>query len=142
MQKVFPKLWKEFYLAPIPKVEPCTNLDEIRPIALTSTISKIQESYVVDWMYDDIESTICKEQYGGVPRSSAVLALVNLLHKWNKALDLSQRVIRIVFLDFRKAFDLIDHNVLLDNCCKVRPGLISWLGSYLSKRMQVTRFCN
>jgi hypothetical protein len=36
VQKVFPKLWKEFYLAPIPKVEPCTNLDEIRPIALTS----------------------------------------------------------------------------------------------------------
>jgi hypothetical protein len=142
MQKVFPKLWKEFYLAPIPKVEPCTDLDEIRPIALTSTISKIQESYVVDWMYDDIESTICKEQYGGVPRSSAVLALVYLLHKLNKALDLSQRVIRIVFLDFRKAFDLIDHNVLLDNCCKVRPGLISWLGSYLSKRMQVTRFGN
>ncbi|CAB4000776.1 Hypothetical predicted protein, partial [Paramuricea clavata] len=90
-QKVFPKLWKEFRLAPIPKVEPCTNLDEIRPIALTSTISKIQESYVVDWMYDDIESKICKEQYGGVPRSSAVLALVHLLHKWNKALDLSQR---------------------------------------------------
>ena len=94
--------------------------------------------------YDDIESKICKEQYGGVPRSSAVLALVHLLHKWNKALDLSQRVIRIVFLDFRKAFDLIDHNVLLDNCCKigVRPGLIGWLGSYLSKRMQVTRFGN
>ncbi|CAB4019488.1 Hypothetical predicted protein, partial [Paramuricea clavata] len=90
-QKVFPKLWKEFRLAPIPKVEPCTNLDEIRPIALTSTISKIQESYVVDWMYDDIESKICKEQYGGVPRSSAVLALVHLLHKWNKALNLSQR---------------------------------------------------
>ena len=110
----------------------------------TSTISKIQESYVVDWMYDDIESKICKEQYGGVPRSSAVLALVHLLHKWNKALDLTQRVIRIVFLDFRKAFDLIDHNVLLDNCCKigVRPGLIGWLGLYLSKRMQVTRFGN
>ena len=144
VQKVFPKLWKEFYLTPIPKVEPCTNPDEIRPIALTSTISKVQESYVVDWMYDDIESKICKEQYGGVPRSSAVLALVHLLHKWNKALDLSQRVIRIVFLDFRKAFYLIDHNVLLDNCCKigVRPGLIGWLGSYLSKRMQVTRFGN
>ena len=135
VQKVFPKLWKEFYLAPIPKVEPCTNPDEIRPIALTSTISKIQESYVVDWMYDDIESKICKEQYGGVPRSSAVLALVHLLHKWNKALDLSQRVIRIVFLDFRKAFDLIDHNVLLDNCCKirVRPGLISCMVGVISE---------
>ena len=143
-QKVFPELWKEFYLVPLPKVEPCTDLDEIRPIALTSTISKIQESYVVDWMYEDIEPAICKEQYGGVTRSSAVFALVQVVHKWSKALELPQRVIRIVFLDFRKAFDLIDHNVLLDNCCKmgVRPGLISWLGSYLSRRMQVTRFGN
>jgi hypothetical protein len=90
---------------------------------------------VVDWMYDDIESTICKEQYGGVPRSSAVLALVYLLHKWNKALDLSQRVVRIVFLDFRKAFDLIDHNVLLDNCCKIRVrlGLISCMVGVISE---------
>ena len=72
-QKVFPKLWKEFHLAPISKVEPCTDLDEIRPIALTSTISKIQESFVVEWMHDDIASAICKEQYGGVPHSSAVL---------------------------------------------------------------------
>ena len=77
-QKIFPKLWKEFYLAPIPKVEPCTDLDEIRPIALTSTISKIQESFVVDWMYDDISSAICKKQYGGVAHSSVVLALVHL----------------------------------------------------------------
>ena len=130
-QKVFPELWKEFYLVPVPKVEPCTDLDEIRPIALTSTISKIQESYVVDWMFEDIEPAICKEQYGGVTRSSAVLALVQLLHKWSKASELPQRVVRIVFLDFRKAFDLIDHNVLLDNCCKmgVQPGLISWNAS-------------
>ena len=99
---------------------------------------------MVDWMYEDIEPAICKEQYGGVTRSSAVFALVQVVHKWSKALELPQRVIRIVFLDFRKAFDLIDHNVLLDNCCKmgVRPGLISWLGSYLSRRMQVTRFGN
>ena len=93
-------------------------------------------------MHDDLASAICKEQYGGVPHSSAVLALVHLSHRWNKALELPQRVIRIVFLDFRKAFDLIDHNILLDNCCKigVRPGLIGWLASYLSKRRQVTRF--
>ena len=103
VQKVFPELCKEFNLAPIPKVKPCTNLDEIKPIALTSTIPKIQESYMVDWMYDDIESTICKEQCGGVPRSSAVLALVHLLHKWNNVLDLSQRVIKIVFLDFQQS---------------------------------------
>ena len=49
---------------------------------------------------------------GGVPGPSAVLALVRLLHKWNQVLKTADRVIRIIFFDFRKAFDLIDHNVL------------------------------
>ena len=54
-------------------------------------------------------------------------------------MDTPDKVIRIIFLDFRKAFDLIDHNVLLENCCKigVRPALIGWLSSYLYNRSQV-----
>ena len=54
------------------------------------------------------------------------------------------KVIKIVFLDFRKAFDLIDHNVLLENCNNIgiRPAVLSWLASYLSGRSQVTRYGN
>ena len=52
---------------------------------------------------------------GGLQRSSTINAVVNLIHKWHKSMDVMQRVIRIVFLDFRKAFDLIDHNILLEN---------------------------
>ena len=65
----------------VPKVDPCTDLNDLRPISLTSRLSKIQESYVVDWMHEDIKDGICSEQYGGVPGSSAVLALVHLLPK-------------------------------------------------------------
>ena len=131
----------------IPKVDPYTDLDDLRPISLTSTLSKIQESYVVDWMHEDIKDGICSEQYGGMHGSSAVLALVHLLHKWNRVMDTPDKVIRIIFLDFRKAFDLIDHNVLLENCCKigVRPaliGLLSNLSSYLCNRFKVTTFEN
>ncbi len=58
------------------------------------------------------------------------------------ALDTPGFVIRIMFLDFRKAYDLIDHNILLENCCKIgiRPALVTWLASYLSGRTQVTKF--
>ena len=50
-----------------------------------------------------------------------------------------QRVIRIVFLDFRKAFDLIDHNKLLENIKEmvVRSVLIRWFASYLNERSHV-----
>ena len=58
-------------------------------------------------------------------------------------MDTSDKVIRIIFLDFRKAL-IIDHNVLLENCCKigVRPALIGWLSSYLCNRSQLTKFEN
>ena len=47
-----------------------------------------------------------------------------------------------MLLDFRKAYDLIDHNILLENCCKIgiRPALVTWLASYLSGRTQITKF--
>ena len=57
-------------------------------------------------------------------------------------MDEMQRVIRIVFLDFRKAFDLIDHNKLLENIKEmvVRSVLIRWFASYLNERSHFTQF--
>jgi hypothetical protein len=59
-------------------------------------------------------------------------------------METPDRVIRIIFLNFRKAYDLVDHNKLLENCEKigVRPALIFWVGSYLKDRSQVTKFRN
>ncbi len=65
-----------------------------------------------------------------------------LLHRWHKAMDETHRVIRIVFLDFRKAFDLIDHNKLLENMCNigVRPALVKWFATFLKERSHFTKF--
>ena len=68
------------------------------------------------------------------------VALFYLVHKWHLALLNRGTVIRLTFLDFRKAYDLIDHNLLLENCSKIgiRPGLLPWLASYLNGRAQLT----
>ena len=65
-----------------------------------------------------------------------MLALLNLIHKWYKAMDITQRVIRVIFLDFRKAFDLIDQNILLENMrtIGIRQSLIKWFATYLKNR--------
>ena len=54
----------------------------------------------------------------------------------------SKRVIIVTFLDFRKAFDLIDHNRLLNNFIDigVRPGVIGWYASYLSERSRIALY--
>ena len=105
-------------------------------------MAKAQESFAVRWIYDDTVGKISDSQYGGLPRSSTINALVNLIHKWHKSMDEMQRVIRIVFLDFRKALDLIDHNKLLENIKEmgVRSVLIRWFASYLNERFRFTQF--
>jgi hypothetical protein len=101
---------------------------------LTSVLSKVQESFANKWIKEDINGKISNSQCGGLPRSSTLYALLNLLHNWYRAMDEPQRVIRI-FFDFRKAFNLIDHNILLRNMKEmgVRLSLIHWFGTYLNK---------
>ena len=71
---------------------------------------------------------------------SAVLALIFQLHKWYLAMGNDEKVVRITFLDFRKDFDLIDHNRLFQNFndIGIRPGLIRWFASYLQGLSQIT----
>ena len=58
------------------------------------------------------------------------------------AMDNSGKIIRVIFLDFRKAFDLIDHNKLLNTFIQigVRSALVGWFASYLKGRSQVSTF--
>ena len=44
-------------------------------------------------------------------------ALVDIMHHWNKAVDEGQSV-RAVFVDYAKAFDHVDHNVLVAKLTK------------------------
>ena len=72
-----------------------------------------------------------------------MLALLEMLHMWFVVLENPNTVIRKVFLDFSKAFDLIDHNILLKQYFKdvgVHPALLPWLASYLSDRTQRVKF--
>ena len=87
---------------------------------------------------------ISESQFGGIRNSSTSLALLYLIHKWYEAMDTPNRIIRIVFLDFKKAFDLMDHNVLLKDMKSVgiRMALIKWFTTYLNERSHYTELGN
>ena len=140
--RLFPDIWKVSKVCGIPKSKPCCSVDLLRPIALSSTLSKVQESYATEWIYEDVKDQISEFQFGGLPGTSTVQALIYLLHKWHLATHTPGKVIRIVFLDFRKAFDLVNHNKLLETFTNigVRPALVGWFASYLQGRSQFTSF--
>ena len=49
--KIFPKAWKKYKALGIPKSVPCTLVEDLRPIALSSVVAKAQESFAVRWIY-------------------------------------------------------------------------------------------
>ena len=59
-------------------------------------------------------------------------------------MDSMGKVVRVSLLDFRKAYDLINHNKLLENFMNigVRPSLIRWFATYLQGRRQMCTFRN
>jgi len=59
-----------------------------------------------------VSSRLDDRQYGALKQRSTTHALVDMLHHWHVAVDKGQSV-RTVFVDLTKAFDHVDHNVLV-----------------------------
>ena len=104
----------------------------------------MQGSFTVKWILEDVQKEISVSQFGGLAGSSVVLTLVYLVHNWHKNMDSLEKVVRVSLLDFRKSYDLINHNKLLENFISigVRPSLIIWFATYLQGRRQMCTFRN
>jgi len=70
-----------------------------------------------------------------------LLALIDLYEKVSLALDRKEHAVGI-FLDLSKAFDTVDHNILLDKLehYGIRGVALDWVRSYLSNRLQFVQF--
>jgi len=100
-------------LIPAPKAHPPQLIEaDLRPISLTATLSKLLKSFVGSWILDRIEDKFDKHQYGALKGRFTTHAVVDVMDHWHKAVD-DGKSVRVVFVDFDKAFDHIDHNVLV-----------------------------
>ena len=80
-QSQVPLQWKAADIIPIPKVHPVADINsDLRPIALTPTLSKVLESFSVEWILDCIYQKLDPKQFGAIPGSSSVDALISLPH--------------------------------------------------------------
>ena len=90
--------------------------------------------YVDDIVCDTIDS----KQFGGITGTSTTDALVAMTHRWYEATDKLNTYVRVVMLDFSKAFDLINHHILLDNLTTsgLLVHIVRWNGAILLYRSQ------
>jgi len=139
-----PPCWKEAHVIPVPKIHPPKAIEsDLRPISLTATLGKILESFVGAWILERIENQLDSHQYGGLRGRSTTHALVDALHHWHSAVDKGQSV-RTVFIDYAKAFDHVDHNILVAKMIAfgLPDVIIRWICSFLSDRRQRIKIGN
>ena len=85
----------------------------------------------------EIFKILHKNQYGFRKISSSHLSLLSFIDKVTQAIEKAEYAI-CVFFDFSKAFDTVDHDILLDKLGN--KGLYSWFKSYLSCRTQYVTY--
>ena len=135
----FPGAWKEALVIPIPKGGNLTLVKNYRPISLLPLPGKILEKLMHKHLtnYLDEESILTDNQHGFRKGHSTIHSIAQLTTFVNKKADIGVPTLA-TFVDFRKAFDCVQHEILLRKLsalgmhCKV----IEWFRSYLTGRSQ------
>ena len=134
--------WKVSCLSPLFKKGSATDRANFRPISLLSVPSKLLEDVVCYSLDNHVNSNklSSNRQWGFKEGHSTEGMLLHLTEKWRKALDNGCKV-GVISLDFRKAFDTVNHEILLQKLKSVGifGSLFSWLKDYLQNRMQYTK---
>ena len=110
-----------------------------RPISILSIISKVIEKHVTKHLFAYLNkySLLHKSQSGFRKHHSCNTALINLIDRWLNSIDKGD-IIGAVFFKLRKAFDVVDHDLLLEKlaACKFSTTSQNWIQSYLTNRKQ------
>ena len=138
---VFPSLWKTAKVTPILKSGDHTDVKNYRPISVLPFLSKTAERHVHNALYNCLyeNDLIYIRQSGFRSKQSTETALIkidDLLFN----LD-NDRVSGMVLVDYRKAFDMIDHTLLLEKLevYGLSRDSLQWFTSYSKDRRQLVK---
>ena len=114
-------------------------LTNYRPISLLTSFSKILEKliYLRTVKFLNTSNLFSNFQFGFREKHTTTHAILHFINKVSNALDNHMHTIGI-FLDYSKAFDTVDHTILL---CKlshygIRGAALDWFRGYLTDRQQ------
>jgi hypothetical protein len=140
---IFPDKLKIAKIIPLYKKDDPQKLENYRPISILPAISKLFEKAVFIQLYKYLNTNnlLYKNQYGFRTLHSTEMASLEVIDIILKKLD-EKKIPLGIFLDLSKAFDTLDHNILLHKLqyYGVKDVELKWFQSYLCNRFQFVSF--
>ena len=132
----FPSKWKEAKVSPLHKNGPHDDVNNYRPISILPVLSKVLEKHVHDCLsaYLNEHNLLHKTQSGFRSQHSCETALVHMIDSWLNAMDNGKMIV----VDLKKAFDLVDHQILLSKLelYGINNEALMWFNTCLAHRRQ------
>ena len=135
----YPDTLKISKIIPIHKKDSKLSVSNYRPISLLSNINRILEKLLFNRLYNflEIHNCIYELQFGFRAKHSTDHALLSMAEEIRNAMNNNEIAVG-VFVDFQKAFDTVNHNILITKLHHygIRGIANQLLKSYLTDRQQ------
>lgn len=128
-------LWKLNHITPIFKNGDRNNVANYRPITIISSVAKILDNMIAKYMQKFFEKIISPMQHGFV-KGSSTLTNLSIFTNYLYESFADQTQVDCIYIDFKKAFDLVDHSLLITKLYRygVPKCIIIWIQNYLDNR--------
>jgi hypothetical protein len=134
-----PKIFKEAKVIPLHKSGDTSDPSNYRPISILSNLSKPIERHIKTHLNTHLENNnlLHSNQSGFRANHSCHTALTSLTEQWLNSIN-ENKFCGALFVDFAKAFDVIDHDLLLKKLqyYSISDKTIQLLQSFLVERQQ------
>ena len=133
-----PEEWKLANIVPVHKKDDKNNIENYRPISLTSIVSKLFEKCIRDELLFRCQHLLYDNQHGFLPNKSCTTQLVPFSHDISLALNANE-LIDVVYFDFAKAFDSVNHDCILEKLkykFNIDGLMLKFIKEYLKDRKQ------
>ncbi|CAK1547684.1 unnamed protein product [Leptosia nina] len=140
-ETIVPEVWKNSKVVPVPKGGNRSRVENYRPVAILSSPAKVMETALQRSIYSQISPYLADAQHGFRPTRSTTSNLLSYMSDIIPVVDSGGQV-DAAYLDFKKAFDMVDNDILLKKFAEVgfTTHLLKLMTSLLTDRKQYVEY--